>query len=92
MGIRPIAIAGTSMGAVVGAAYAAEIEGRATRPDFFRASQILRAAEGSNEELKIYAPEADESAREGLKTAPRASFAPRINSRPFITVLPARCP
>jgi NTE family protein len=31
MGIRPIAIAGTSMGAVVGAAYAAGIEGRAIR-------------------------------------------------------------
>ena len=29
MGIRPVAIAGTSMGAVVGAAYAAGIEGRA---------------------------------------------------------------
>ncbi|MFY9968404.1 MAG: patatin-like phospholipase family protein, partial [Roseiarcus sp.] len=34
MGIRPVAIAGTSMGAVVGAAYAAGIEGRPFRPTY----------------------------------------------------------
>jgi NTE family protein len=36
MGIRPVAIAGTSMGAVVGAAYAAGIEGRAIRTHILR--------------------------------------------------------
>ncbi len=36
LGIRPVAIAGTSMGAVVGAAYAAGIEGRAIRTHILR--------------------------------------------------------
>src|SRR5271165_6181884 len=43
MGIRPVAIAGTSMGAVIGAAYAAGIEARAIRAHVLR---VLRNRSG----------------------------------------------
>jgi predicted acylesterase/phospholipase RssA len=36
VGVRPVAIAGTSMGAVIGAAYAAGLEARAIRAHFLR--------------------------------------------------------
>ena len=56
MGIRPVAIAGTSMGAVVGAAYAAGIEGRAIRTHILRVlrnrsdvmGKLLRARSGAS--------------------------------------------
>ena len=61
MGIRPVAIAGTSMGAVVGAAYAAGIEGRAIRTHILRVlrnrsdvmSKLLRARVGRFADLVL---------------------------------------
>lgn len=46
MGISPVAIAGTSMGAVIGGAYAAGIEGRAIRTHILQSlAQSLRRHE-----------------------------------------------
>jgi NTE family protein len=61
MGIRPVAIAGTSMGAVVGAAYAAGIEGRAIRTHILRVlrnrsdvmGKLLRARVGRFADLVL---------------------------------------
>ncbi len=61
MGIRPVAIAGASMGAVVGAAYAAGIEGRAIRTHILRVlrnrsdvmSKLLRARVGRFADLVL---------------------------------------
>jgi NTE family protein len=61
LGIRPIAVAGTSMGAVVGAAYAAGIEGTAIRAHILRVlrnrsdvmSKLLRARVGRFVELLL---------------------------------------
>jgi NTE family protein len=61
MGIRPVAIAGTSMGAVVGAAYAAGIQGRAIRAHILRVlrnrsdvmSKLLRARVGRFADLVL---------------------------------------
>jgi NTE family protein len=61
MGIRPVAIAGTSMGAGVGAAYAAGIEGRAIRTHILRVlrnrsdvtSKLLRARVGRFADLVL---------------------------------------
>ncbi len=61
MGIRPIAIAGTSMGAVVAAAYAAGIEGRAIRTHILRVlrnrsdvmGKLLRARVGRFADLVL---------------------------------------
>jgi NTE family protein len=61
MGIRPVAIAGTSMGAVVGTAYAAGIEGRAIRSHILRVlrnrsdvtSKLLRARVGRFADLVL---------------------------------------
>jgi NTE family protein len=61
MGIRPIAIAGTSMGAVIGGAYAAGIEGRAIRAHILRVlrnrsdvmSKLLRARVGRFADLVL---------------------------------------
>src|ERR1700689_1022133 len=47
VGIRPVAIAGTSMGAVVGAAYAAGIEGRAIRTHILRVLRNRSTSMGS---------------------------------------------
>ena len=61
MGIRPVAIAGTSMGAVVGAAYAAGIEGRAIPTHILRVlrnrsdvmGKLLRARVGRFADLVL---------------------------------------
>ena len=61
MGIRPVAIAGTSMGAVVGAAYGAGIEGRSIRTHILRVlrnrsdvmSKLLRARVGRFTDLVL---------------------------------------
>lgn len=61
MGIRPVAIAGTSMGAVVGVAYAAGIEGRAIRTHILRVlrnrsdvmGKLLRARVGRFADLVL---------------------------------------
>ncbi|MGC9955383.1 patatin-like phospholipase family protein [Roseiarcus sp.] len=61
VGIRPVAIAGTSMGAVVGAAYAAGIEGRAIRTHILRVlrnrsdvmGKLLRARVGRFADLVL---------------------------------------
>jgi NTE family protein len=61
MGIRPVAIAGTSMGAVVGGAYAAGIEGRAIQTHILRVlrnrsdvmSKLLRARVGRFADLLL---------------------------------------
>lgn len=61
MGIRPVAIAGTSMGAVVGAAYGAGIEGRAIRTQILRVlcnrsdvmGKLLRARVGRFADLVL---------------------------------------
>src|SRR5271154_1679228 len=61
MGIRPVAIAGTSMGAVVGGAYAAGIEGRAIRTHILRVlrkrsdvtSKLLQARVGRFADLVL---------------------------------------
>jgi NTE family protein len=61
MGIRPVAIAGTSMGAVVGAAYAAGIEGRTIRTHILRVlrnrsdvtGKLLRARVGCFADLVL---------------------------------------
>jgi NTE family protein len=61
MGIHPVAIAGTSMGAVVGGAYAAGIEGRAIRNHILRVlrnrsdvmSKLLRARVGRFADLVL---------------------------------------
>jgi NTE family protein len=61
MGVRPIAIAGTSMGAVVGAAYAAGIEARAIRTHILRVlrnrsdvmGKLLRARVGRFADLVL---------------------------------------
>jgi NTE family protein len=61
MGIRPVAIAGTSMGAVIAGAYAAGIEGRAIRTHILRVlrnrsdvmSKLLRARVGRFADLVL---------------------------------------
>lgn len=61
MGISPVAIAGTSMGAVIGGAYAAGIEGRAIRTHILRVlrnrsdvmSKLLRARVGRFADLVL---------------------------------------
>lgn len=61
MGIYPVAIAGTSMGAIIGAAYAAGIEGRAIRTHILRVlrnrsdvmSKLLRARVGRFADLVL---------------------------------------
>jgi NTE family protein len=61
MGIRPAAIAGTSMGAIVAAAYAAGVEGRAIRTHILRVlrnrsgvmSKLLRARVGRFADLVL---------------------------------------
>jgi NTE family protein len=61
MGIHPVAIAGTSMGAIVGAAYAAGIKGRAIRTHILRVlrnrsgvmSKLLRARVGRFADLVL---------------------------------------
>jgi NTE family protein len=61
MGIRPVAIAGTSMGAIVGAAYASGIEGRAIRTHILRVlrnrsdvmGKLLRARVGRFADLVL---------------------------------------
>jgi NTE family protein len=63
LGIRPVAIAGTSMGAVVGGAYAAGIQGRAIRAHILRVlrnrsdvmSKLLRARVGRFADLVLRA-------------------------------------
>jgi NTE family protein len=63
MGFRPVAIAGTSMGAIVGAAYAAGIEGRAIRAQILRVlrnrsdvmGKLLRARVGRFADLVLRA-------------------------------------
>jgi NTE family protein len=61
MGISPVAIAGTSMGAIIGGAYAAGIEGRAIRTHILRVlsnrsdvmSKLLRARVGRFADLVL---------------------------------------
>jgi NTE family protein len=61
MGICPVAIAGTSMGAIIGAAYAAGIKGRAIRTHILRVlrnrsgvmSKLLRARVGRFADLVL---------------------------------------
>ena len=61
MGIRPVAIAGTSMGAVIGAAYAAGLEARAIRAHVLRVlrnrsdvmGKLLRARVGRFADLVL---------------------------------------
>jgi NTE family protein len=61
MGICPVAIAGTSMGAIIGGAYAAGIEGRAIRTHILRVlrnrsdvmSKLLRARVGRFADLVL---------------------------------------
>jgi NTE family protein len=61
MGICPVAIAGTSMGAIIGAAYAAGIEGRSIRTHILRVlrnrsdvmSKLLRARVGRFADLVL---------------------------------------
>jgi NTE family protein len=61
MGISPVAIAGTSMGAIIGGAYAAGIKGRAIRNHLLRVlsnrsdvmSKLLRARVGRFADLAL---------------------------------------
>ena len=62
MGISPVAIAGTSMGAIIGGAYAAGIKGRAIRNHLLRVlsnrsdvmSKLLRARVGRFADLLLF--------------------------------------